>query len=119
MNKHWSAVILAGLLETIWVSGLAHASNIFEWIVTFLTIIVSFVLVTMATKKLPVGTVYAVFTGLGTVSTVLVEIFLFNYPISTAKITLIFILISAVIGLKLLNSDSDEDESMKLERKGS
>lgn len=114
MNKYWFAVIFAGLLETVWVSGLAHSSNVLEWIGTFLAIVVSFVMLIMATKKLPIGTVYAVFTGLGTVGTVLVEIFLFGYPASVAKIILILVLLTGVIGLKLVSGDSSEDDSKKL-----
>lgn len=59
----------------------------------------------MAGRKLPVGTVYAVFVGLGTAGTVLSEIIIFNEAFSGAKLLLVGILLAGVIGLKLVTKD--------------
>ncbi|MFD1178075.1 DMT family transporter [Paenibacillus puldeungensis] len=110
MNRHWLSVIAAGILEVIWVTGLKHSSSILEWGITLLAIIISFVVLTNASKHLPVGTVYAVFTGIGTAGTVLIEIIIFGEPFSFIKIVLIVILLSGVIGLKLVTGEQAESK---------
>jgi paired small multidrug resistance pump len=67
----------------------------------------------MAGRKLPVGTVYAVFVGMGTAGTVLSEILFFGESFKLSKTLLIFLLLSGVIGLKLVTDDKAEkgDES--------
>ena len=105
MNKDWIKVIVAAFFEVFWVIGLKHADDIWTWIGTIIAIIVSFYLMIMAGRKLPVGTVYAVFVGLGTAGTVFSEILLFGEPFKTEKILLILVLLGGVIGLKLVTND--------------
>lgn len=105
MNRHWLYVILGGVVEVLWVSGLKHSTNILEWILTIAAIAVSFYLIIDASKLLPVGTVYAVFTGLGTAGTVLTEMLVFGEPFSWLKTLLILVLLAGVIGLKLITAD--------------
>jgi len=69
--------------------------------------IVSFYLMINASSKLPVGTVYAVFVGLGTVGTVFADILLFSQPVVLIKIFLIIFLLAGVIGLKVLTPKED------------
>lgn len=59
----------------------------------------------MAGKKLPVGTVYAVFVGLGTAGTVFSDIVFFGEPFKLAKLILIVVLLAGVMGLKLVTND--------------
>lgn len=108
MNKTWFAVVFAALFEVGWVIGLKHADNILEWIGTILAITVSFYVMIMAGKKLPVGTVYAVFVGLGTAGTVLSEMLFFDEPIQIVKLLLIVLLLIGVIGLKLITKETAE-----------
>lgn len=61
----WLKVILAGLIEVIWVIGLNNAHNFVTWLFTLVFIALSFYLMISASKQLPVGTVYAVFVGIG------------------------------------------------------
>lgn len=110
MNRQWLYVCIGGIIEVVWVSGLKHSNNIWEWIGTVLAIMFSFLLIIMASKKLPVGTVYAVFTGLGTGGTVLAEMILFGEPFRLSKVLLILLLLSGVIGLKLI-TDKDMTSS--------
>ncbi|KAA6453164.1 DMT family transporter [Bacillus swezeyi] len=98
----WGSVVLAALFEIFWVMGLKHADSAIEWIGTAIAVAASFYILVKAGEKLPVGTVYAVFTGLGTAGTVLCEIILFHEPADVAKLVLIGILLSGVIGLKLV-----------------
>ena len=107
----WLKVILAGLVEIIWVTGLNNADSIFSWLFTLIFIILSFYLVINATKSLPVGTVYAIFVGIGAAGTVIVDILFFNQPFTFMKILLVTLLILGIIGLKLSTTDDVEGGS--------
>lgn len=63
----------------------------------------------MAARNIAVGTVYAVFVGLGTAGTVLAEILLFNAPVIPAKLALIVLLLSGVVSLKLLSNQKEKE----------
>lgn len=107
----WLKVILAGLVEIIWVTGLNNADSIFSWLFTLIFIILSFYLVINATKSLPVGTVYAIFVGIGAAGTVIVDILFFNQPFTFMKILLVTLLIIGIIGLKISTTDDVEGGS--------
>ncbi|MFD1136446.1 DMT family transporter [Paenibacillus urinalis] len=109
MNKSWLFVLIAAVFEIGWVIGLKHSSNLVEWLVTILAIIVSFSLMILASGSLPVGTVYAVFVGLGTAGTVFAEIILFNAPVVVGKLILVGTLLVGVIGLKMLSKDKGNE----------
>lgn len=108
MNKTWLSVIIASLFEVSWVIGIKHASNALEWIGTVIAIIVSFALMIHASKKISVGTVYAVFVGLGTAGTVIAEMTLFGEPVQPVKLLLIGVLLIGVIMLKLQSKDNEK-----------
>lgn len=105
MNTHWIKVFVAALFEVLWVIGLKHADDFWTWTGTIISIIISFYVLIMAGRKLPVGTVYAVFVGLGTAGTVISEILFFGEPFKLSKILLILLLLLGVIGLKLVTED--------------
>ncbi|MFJ5624363.1 DMT family transporter [Peribacillus loiseleuriae] len=107
MNINWIYVLFAGILEIVWVSGLKYSNHTLEWVLTGVAIVISFIVLVKATKHLPVGTVYAVFTGIGTAGTVLVEMVVFGEPFKLSKVLLIGTLICGVIGLKMLTSDEE------------
>ena len=109
MNTEWTKVYIAALFEVLWVIGLKHADDFWTWTGTIIAIIVSFYLMIMAGKKLPVGTVYAVFVGLGTAGTVFSDILFFDEPFKLAKVLLILVLLGGVVGLKLVTQDSDKE----------
>ncbi|MCM3699665.1 multidrug efflux SMR transporter [Paenibacillus macerans] len=111
MNKTWISVIVAAIFEVAWVIGMKHADNFWEWGGTLIVIYISFYLMIKAARSLPVGTVYAVFVGLGTTGTVVAEILLFNADLSVAKIVLIGLLLIGVIGLKVLSKDKKKEAS--------
>lgn len=102
MNIQWMKVIIAALFEVFWVIGLTHADDFWTWTGTVIAIIISFYLMIMAGRKLPVGSVYAVFVGLGTAGTIFSEILLFGEPFKIEKVLLITILLGGVIGLTLI-----------------
>ncbi|MED4632886.1 multidrug efflux SMR transporter [Peribacillus frigoritolerans] len=110
MNRNWALVILAGLIEILWAIGLKHSSSWLSWMGTALLIYLSFALLVKATKTLPVATVYAIFTGIGTAGTVIVEMVVFGEAFSWTKVLFILLLLSGVLGLKLVTTDSGEKE---------
>lgn len=105
MNAEWTKVYIAAFFEVFWVIGLKHAEGFWPWSGTVVAIIVSFYLMIMAGRKLPVGTVYAVFVGMGTAGTVISEILFFGEPLQLSKLLLIGVLLVGVIGLKLVTDD--------------
>lgn len=108
-NKGWVYVLIAGIIEILWVSGLKHSAAWWEWALTVIAIGISFVVVIRAAKILPVGTVYAVFAGIGTAGTVLTEMLLFGEPFNIVKILLVLVLLSGVIGLKLVTGEKEKE----------
>ncbi|MFB7639682.1 DMT family transporter [Peribacillus butanolivorans] len=110
MNRNWILVLMAGLIEIMWAIGLKHASNWISWAGIALLIYISFVLLVKATKSLPVATVYAIFTGIGTAGTVVVEMVVFGEAFSWAKVFFILLLLSGVVGLKLVTNESSKKE---------
>jgi paired small multidrug resistance pump len=109
MNMDWVKVFIASIFEVFWVIGLKHADGFFTWTGTIISIFISFYVMIMAGKKLPVGTVYAVFVGLGTAGTVLSEILIFGEPFSLSKILLIVLLLAGVIGLKIVTQENGQE----------
>ncbi|MGE8057892.1 DMT family transporter [Bacillus mycoides] len=109
MNKDWIKVFVAAFFEIFWVIGLKHADDFWTWTGTIIAIFLSFYLMIMAGRILPVGTVYAVFVGLGTAGTVFSEILFFGEPFKMGKVLLILFLLAGVIGLKLVTDDKVQE----------
>ena len=110
MNKYWFQVIMAAFLEMFWVIALTHSTTTLQWITTVVLIVLSNYLMISATKTLPTGTVYAIFVGLGTVGIVISDTLFFGASLSLLKIILILLLLSGVIGLKLLTPEDSKKE---------
>ena len=109
MYTNWIKVFVAAFFEVFWVIGLKHSEGFWTWTGTVISIIISFYVMIMAGRKLPVGTVYAVFVGLGTAGTVISEIIFFGEPFKMSKILLILLLLAGVIGLKLVTKDNVQE----------
>lgn len=108
MNIQWLKVVIAAFFEIGWVIGLKHADSFIEWTGTVIAIIISFYYMIMAGKKLPAGTVYAVFVGIGSAGTVLAGMLFFGESAGAAKLLLIGALLVGVIGLKMVTPDEEE-----------
>ncbi|MEC3431167.1 QacE family quaternary ammonium compound efflux SMR transporter [Bacillus thuringiensis serovar nigeriensis] len=104
INSAWMYLVFGGLIEIYWATGLKTNSMS---ILTLIAILVSFNLLIEATKKIPIGTAYAVFTGIGTVGTILVDILYFKEAFSLIKILLVCLLALFIIGLKF-SGDKEE-----------
>lgn len=112
-NSEWLKVVGAAVFEVMWVIGLKHASTMWEWLITVVAIIISFYVMISASTKLPVGTVYSVFVGLGTAGTVVADMVLFGEPFKLMKLVLVVILLGGVIGLKMVTKEAEVKGSLK------
>ncbi len=101
----WLLLLLAGLFEVAWAIGLKFTDGFSRPLPTLLTLIamaVSVLLLAMAVKQLPLGTAYAVWTGIGAVGTVLMGIWLFNEPATLARVLCLLLIIVGILGLKFI-----------------
>lgn len=108
MSKDWLYVILAGIVEILWVTGLKYSDSWFEWAGTIIMICLSFYLLIQATRTVPVATVYAIFTGIGTAGTVIVGILVFGDAFSWTKMLFLALLLVGILGLKLITPEEEE-----------
>ncbi|MGM9949925.1 MAG: DMT family transporter, partial [Lysinibacillus sp.] len=99
---------IGACIEVLWVIGLKHATTPLEWIVTVICILLSFYFIIAAGNYLPVGSVYAVFVGLGTAGTVVVDLVVFNEPVEWSKLFFIAMLLAGVIGLKIVTDEESD-----------
>ncbi|MBX5198915.1 quaternary ammonium compound efflux SMR transporter SugE [Rhizobium sp. NZLR10] len=100
----WFLLFVAGLFECGWAIGLKYTDGFTRPLPTALTVIsmvVSIVLLGLAVKHLPIGTAYAVWTGIGTVGTVLFGIWLLGDEASVSRLACIVLIVGGIAGLKL------------------
>lgn len=102
----WILLLIAGMTEIVWAVGLKLAdgfTNFVPSLVTLIFIVISFVLFAFAMKTIPIGTAYAVFTGIGAAGTAILGILVFNETASLEKIFFLSLLLVGIIGLKVLD----------------
>ena len=100
----WILLTLAGLFEIGWAIGLKYTEGFTRPIPTVLTLVamlISVVLLGLAIRTLPVGTAYAVWTGIGTVGTVILGMVLFAEPATALRLGCIAMIVAGIIGLKV------------------
>lgn len=100
----WWYLIIAGICEVAWAIGLKYAegfTRVYPSLFTIVTMIISFLLLSLSLKTLPLGTAYTVWTGIGAAGTVLYGLFFLGEPATIMRISCIVLIIIAVIGLKL------------------
>jgi quaternary ammonium compound-resistance protein SugE len=101
----WIILFIAGLFECVWAVGLKYAEGFTKPLPSILTVsamLVSFWLLSIAMKSVPVGTAYAVWTGIGAVGVAVAGILLFNESREIARLFCIFLIIAGVAGLRIL-----------------
>ncbi|AKK74045.1 MULTISPECIES: DMT family transporter [Chryseobacterium] len=107
---NWIILVIAGLFEVAFASCLGKAketsgTEMYLWYAGFLiTMTISMLLLIKATQTLPIGTAYAVWTGIGAVGTALMGIIFFKDPVSFWRVFFIVTLIGSVVGLKAVSS---------------
>lgn len=100
----WVVLLVAGLLEVGWAIGLKYTEGFTKFwpsVGTAISMILSVVLLGWAMRSLPVGTAYAVWTGIGAVGTVILGIVLFHEPANAARLACVGLIVAGILGLKL------------------
>ncbi|MDD3936337.1 quaternary ammonium compound efflux SMR transporter SugE [Rhodoferax sp.] len=100
----WFILVIAGLFEVGWAIGLKYTEGFTRFWPTAGTVtamVVSIGLLGLAMRTLPVGTAYAVWTGIGTVGTVVLGIVLFSEPATVARLACVGLILAGIVGLKL------------------
>lgn len=100
----WIYLLFAGLLEIGWAVGLKYVDGLSRPVPLVLTgaaMVASVVLLGMAVRSLPLGTAYAIWTGIGTVGTVVAGIILFAEPADALRLGCIALIVAGILGLKL------------------
>ncbi len=100
----WTLLFLAGLFEVAWAVGLKYTDGFTKLMPTTLTVaamVASIVLLGLAVKHLPVGTAYAVWTGIGTIGTVILGIVLLGDSAAPIRIVCLALIVLGIAGLKL------------------
>ena len=103
----WALLVCAGLFEIAWVIGLKYTegfTRLWPSIGTGLAMLASVVLLALAMKAIPVGTAYAIWTGIGAAGTVALGIVLFNEPASVLRLSCVGLIVCGIVGLKLAQS---------------
>lgn len=102
----WYVLVVAGLFEVAWAIGLEYSDGFSKPIPavgTLLALAVSMVLLARAVREIPVGTAYAVWTGIGAVGTASLGIVLFDEPATLARATFIGVIVVGIVGLHLVS----------------
>jgi quaternary ammonium compound-resistance protein SugE len=104
MTANWLLLILAGVFEIAWAVGLKYTAGFTRFVPTLLTVAamaVSMALLGLAVRSLPIGTAYAVWTGIGTAGTAVFGMVLLGEPASATRIVCIGLIVFGILGLKL------------------
>jgi quaternary ammonium compound-resistance protein SugE len=104
----WIFLIAAALFEIVWAMGLKYTegfTRLWPTVGTVAAMIVSVVLLAMASKQLPIGTAYAVWTGIGAAGAVIFGIVLFKDPATPMRLACVGMILMGVVGLKLAGAE--------------
>ncbi|HET7412981.1 MAG TPA: quaternary ammonium compound efflux SMR transporter SugE [Pararhizobium sp.] len=102
---NWIVLVIAGLFETGWAVGLKYTDGFTRPLPTILTVVsmvLSLGLLGLALRNLPLGTAYAVWTGIGTIGTVIFGILVFGESAGAARLFSVALIVAGIAGLKLV-----------------
>jgi quaternary ammonium compound-resistance protein SugE len=100
----WLILLVAGVFEVAWAVGLKFTAGLTRFWPSVLTVaggLASFVLLAQAARTLPIGTAYAVWTGIGAVGTALLGMLLFDEPRNALRLGCILLIVAGIAGLRL------------------
>jgi len=103
---HWVHLAIAGILEIVWAVGLKYTEGFTKLVpsaITVAAIVASMLFLGLALKAIPVGTGYAVWTGIGAVGTAILGIVLFAEPATPLRLGCIALIVAGIIGLKVVS----------------
>lgn len=102
----WTWLVLAGLLEIVWATGLKYTegfTRLWPSVITGAAMLASIYFLALALRTIPIGTGYAVWTGIGAVGVAILGIILFNEPRDLLRIGSILLIVAGIVGLKLVS----------------
>jgi len=101
----WLTLVVAGLLEVLWASGLKTVGlqRPLTSLGVLMALAASMILLWVATQKLPIGTAYAVWTGIGAVGAALVGVVVYGEPATAVRAVCILLIVAGIVGLKLFS----------------
>lgn len=105
----WVYILIASVFEISWAVGLKYSEGFTQLkstIFTIITMILSYVFLSLGVKHLPIGTAYAVWTGIGAVGTAIYGILYFEEPRDLLRLSFIFLIVIGIIGLRLTYKSS-------------
>ena len=100
----WFDLFIAGIFEVVWSTCLKYShgfTNVMFTVLTFIGMGFSFWFLAHAVKSLPMGTAYAIWTGIGALGAVIVGVILFKEPVTLVRLFFVGMLLTGIIGLKL------------------
>ena len=103
----WLYLLLAGLFEIVWAVGLKFTygfTKLWPTIGTLAAMVVSFYLLALSLRQLPIGTAYAIWTGIGAVGTVILGIIFFKEPATVMRLACVALIVMGILGLKVTSS---------------
>jgi quaternary ammonium compound-resistance protein SugE len=103
---NWLLLVIAGMFEIGWAIGLKYTQGFTRLVPTVLTVasmVVSLGLLGLALKSLPVGTAYAVWTGIGAVGTAILGVYLLGEPAGMGRLACIGLIVAGIVGLKIVS----------------
>ncbi|MEO6906870.1 MAG: quaternary ammonium compound efflux SMR transporter SugE [Abditibacteriaceae bacterium] len=103
----WGYLIVAGILEICWAMGMKYShgfSQLWPSVFTIVTLVASFVLLNIAVKTLPIGTAYAVWTGIGILGTAILGMILLGESRSATRLFFLCLILVGIIGLKMMDA---------------
>lgn len=105
----WYVLVLAGFFEVGWAVGLKYTegfTRVWPTVGTAVALIASMALLGLALRDLPLGTAYAVWTGIGTIGTALLGMVLFREPATVLRLLCVLLIVIGIVGLKMVTPDT-------------
>ena len=102
----WTYLFIAGVFEIVWAIGLKYTQGFTRPLPSIITIagmIVSFYFLSLATKVLPIGTAYAIWTGIGAVGAIILGVILFKEPFDLPRMLFMSLIVIGIIGLRFVS----------------
>ncbi|MGM0497832.1 MAG: DMT family transporter [Bacteroidota bacterium] len=101
----WSYLLIAGVFEIAWAVGMKYTHSFTRFwpsVLVIIAMLLSVYFLTLAIKTIPVGTAYAVWTGIGIAGTTVLGIILFQEPVQLLRLFFIFLILVSIVGLKVI-----------------
>jgi quaternary ammonium compound-resistance protein SugE len=105
----WLILMFAGVFEILWVAGLKCNAQMFRpsiFTATVVSLLLSLVFLSLSMKRIPLGTAYAIWTGIGTLGAFAFGILCFREPVSAGRLVSVLLLVVGLIGLKLTSTST-------------